>query len=527
MTWPFERCGRAVARPVFFASLIVCAPYVLAQAQGGAPPPDQYFGIYMGGARVGYTQTRTVRAEWMAKPAWRMTTSGKFRINLLGQSLEQDEATDTVTDLRFQPLHQVFNVTSGGSAIHVTADYDYATRKISCAVGRGANASRKVLSIPPGADLAADSDFATEGKSLKAGQTQVIWYLEPTTVELDRATARVTGRTQITDPITNQPEVAWKVVTATTLGDMTSIQTADGRLISQDMSLGPISISFRAESPPAGAEKPIASYTPPMDFALATAVVTNLNIADPRAITGMQAVITGLPKTAVISDMRQRMNPDGEAFSIRVHALPLPQHSALNVASNAAGMQRWLEDAAYLDLGNATIKEIAARLRHGSTDPAAVATRIRDWVHQKITPDAEIGVPRSAADVLRNPRGVCRDYATLFAAVARDAGIPTRLCAGIVYFQGRFYYHAWDECWLGKWIAVDPTLYNPKHPEAFVDATHIKFAEGDPENMFAAVQVVGKIGVHITWVQPAAESVGDGQNRAVSGRKRVATRVTP
>ena len=48
---------------------------------------------------------------------------------------------------------------------------------------------------------------------------------------------------------------------------------------------------------------------------------------------------------------------------------------------------------------------------------------------------------------------------------------PTRVCAGIVYFRDRFYYHAWAESYAeGCWVPVDPGGC-----PGFVDATHIKF----------------------------------------------------
>ena len=118
-----------------------------------------------------------------------------------------------------------------------------------------------------------------------------------------------------------------------------------------------------------------------------------------------------------------------------------------------------------------------------------------------MTPDASIGVPRSASDILNRRRGVCRDYATLFAALARSAGIPTRLCAGVVYADMNgtpaFFYHAWDECYVGSWVAIDPTLYDASLGINYVDATHIKFAQGEVTEMYDAVSVVGKLKISI------------------------------
>ena len=97
---------------------------------------------------------------------------------------------------------------------------------------------------------------------------------------------------------------------------------------------------------------------------------------------------------------------------------------------------------------------------------------------------------------------MCRDYSTLMAAIARAAGIPTKLCVGVVYFElpskeggaavGQFGYHAWVECWVGKWIAYEPTW-----GADFLDATHLKFAEGEITSVFEVVKDFGKFEITV------------------------------
>ena len=59
----------------------------------------------------------------------------------------------------------------------------------------------------------------------------------------------------------------------------------------------------------------------------------------------------------------------------------------------------------------------------------------------------------------------------LFVALARAAGLPARVCAGLVFQRDAFYYHFWPEVYVGEWIATDPTF-----GQAQADATHIQLA---------------------------------------------------
>jgi transglutaminase-like putative cysteine protease len=171
------------------------------------------------------------------------------------------------------------------------------------------------------------------------------------------------------------------------------------------------------------------------------------------------------------------------------------QADARRLASDGSGDGRYLKAAPYLDLDRREIRDLARKLRGPRGDARATASRIRGWVNRELTGDYGIGVPRSAVDVLRRKRGVCRDYATLFAAIARAAGVPTRLVGGIVYAEGRFYYHAWVECWVGAWQPYDATLGTD-----FVDATHVKLAHGDPTDMMQVYRAIGKLQARVRTV---------------------------
>ncbi len=60
--------------------------------------------------------------------------------------------------------------------------------------------------------------------------------------------------------------------------------------------------------------------------------------------------------------------------------------------------------------------------------------------------------------ILADGKGICYDYAAVFAAMLRSSGIPAKLIKG--YTDNVKEYHAWNEVWLSdekRWIVVDTT----------------------------------------------------------------------
>jgi transglutaminase-like putative cysteine protease len=126
-------------------------------------------------------------------------------------------------------------------------------------------------------------------------------------------------------------------------------------------------------------------------------------------------------------------------------------------------------------------------------DAERAARAFLDWVYQNLAKVPTISVP-NAVQVLDLRRGDCNEHAVLYAALARASGLPTRIASGVVYMPGdgdapgAFYYHAWNEVWLGAWVAVDPTF--GQFP---ADATHVKLAEGGLEHDLSLIGVIGRL----------------------------------
>ena len=141
--------------------------------------------------------------------------------------------------------------------------------------------------------------------------------------------------------------------------------------------------------------------------------------------------------------------------------------------------------------GDEKIVSKAREITEGASGPQEAAGKINAWVYENLKKEGTVSLP-NALDVLSTKKGDCNEHAALFAALSRAAGIPTKVVMGTIYIDGRFYYHAWNEVYLGGWVAVDPT-----YGQMPADATHIKLVEGDLKKSGEILKVVGTIKIEV------------------------------
>ncbi|MCL4195849.1 MAG: transglutaminase domain-containing protein [Phycisphaerales bacterium] len=107
------------------------------------------------------------------------------------------------------------------------------------------------------------------------------------------------------------------------------------------------------------------------------------------------------------------------------------------------------------------VARIAAEIVGETTSARAAATAICQWVSEYIEP-AMIAETLSGPQVLKRRTGKCTEYSTLFASLARAAGLPTRLALGQRRFVGAegdtWAGHMWNEVYVGQWIPVDASV---------------------------------------------------------------------
>lgn len=158
-------------------------------------------------------------------------------------------------------------------------------------------------------------------------------------------------------------------------------------------------------------------------------------------------------------------------------------------------VSEYLKPTSQIQSNDPKIRELAAQITKDCRDDFEKIAKLAIWIDKNIQYDKSIDTPKDALWVLDNKRGVCNEFAILFAALSRSLGIPTRFVSGNAYGNRTWEGHAWAEVYLGKWVPVDPTWLEVGN----LDATHIKFAVGNDSVSKDKVKVWGIRTGGIEW----------------------------
>jgi hypothetical protein len=112
-------------------------------------------------------------------------------------------------------------------------------------------------------------------------------------------------------------------------------------------------------------------------------------------------------------------------------------------------------------------------------------------VYRHLRKQPVLSVP-NALEILENKVGDCNEHAILLAALGRAAGIPTRIEAGLVYMNDRFYYHAWNAFFLGRWVTADAVF-----DQMPADLSHVRLVIGGLEQQVDLMGVIGRIAITV------------------------------
>lgn len=221
---------------------------------------------------------------------------------------------------------------------------------------------------------------------------------------------------------------------------------------------------------------------PPGGIVAATAVTAGVrpDSATPRLwrVRAVGPPLTGLD----LAGGRQRLVGDTVLIAReRVGAL----QARYRLPADDSSLVPYLRPELLIESTDLRLQAQARQLAGRSRDPLRVARRLGHWVATEIRVQPTDAAP-SAVLTLERRRGDGNAHVAVFVALARAVGLPARPVAGLLYAQGRFYYHAWAEVYLGDWVALDPTF-----DQIPADAMRVRLVTGA---LARPVSLVGELG---------------------------------
>ncbi len=152
----------------------------------------------------------------------------------------------------------------------------------------------------------------------------------------------------------------------------------------------------------------------------------------------------------------------------------------------------YLKPTPFMQVDNEKIKNLAMSITKDKETSFDKTKAILDFVYDYLEKSPTVSVP-SALDVLNMKKGDCNEHSILFGALARAAGIPTKIVVGLIYQAGAYYYHAWDAVYIaGHWYFVDPIFH--QFPAS---GAHLMLKEGGIDKQGEIIDVVGKLKIKI------------------------------
>ena len=447
------------------------AIFVLAVA-AAAQADSTYLGLYMSGNKIGYASYVDRADTYQGKAATRSDSHTLIEAGLEGTPLRMTTDSTTWTTQTGRPLRMKFYIASGGRK--QTLDACFGEKTVEIDVDNGGDKTHKSLPIPSGA-IVDDPLSMMLHEGPKPGMKMTVWVLDPMTASFQKDDVRIIGPSST---VVRGKSVSATLVEMTDQGTkMKVFMDPKGDLVRVE---GPLGIEMLPETKEVALTKP-GKYTPAVDLANTTSLQTDKPIQDPSGLTELKIRIDGKDLSAIPSDSSQSVTKDGSDWVIDIHPVRLNSSAGMPIAGDKADSPKWTQPSLDIPSGSAKFQKLAAKLLAGQKDVKPAALAIKQYVYNIMQPNAGIGVLRDAGEILATKEGVCRDYAILTTTLLRAAGIPARVVAGLVNWDGSFYYHAWSEAWDGKqWLGIDSTTSDLQ-----LSAGHLKLAEGNVEDAFA------------------------------------------
>lgn len=440
---------------------------------------DTWMGLYLGSTKIGYMHNAVSVDTYQGKAAYRVEDSMVIRVKSSGDTISTDYTDIYYLDGNFMPVGETRKVTAQGRT--VTIEVRYSKDTIEWKSTREGTVKIGSASLPPDADLSREWKYRLGMKSLAVGDMPRVFTYNPDEFAVQGYTLNVLRRERIkaADKIYD----ALVVRRHSGVGDVTEWRLDDGRTVKTEISdMGAVASIESRDKAKAGLD----DNGPELGI-----IEMDRGIPKPWAVRDFKARLIGtLDSGVVFNDSRQRATLMASANAIEYHvkSVAFDTKKSIKLPVKSKDLSTYLAPTEVIESGNITIRNKAKEIIGNEKSAYKAACKIRAWVYKNMTPSDDTSGSLAASNLLISKTGSCLHYAVLYTALARAVGIPTRITAGLVCTGNELSLHAWAESYVGGWVPFDPTRSTD-----FVDATHVKLAQGNSESLVRVGRILGSV----------------------------------
>jgi hypothetical protein len=451
-------------------------PLFVSGTEAITEPIQQWWGVYYRGEKIGFT-SQTIEPS---QDGYLLRDDSLLRLNLLGTT--QRALTRLTMQVDKEWVLKQFNFELHSNDMRFKSRGNIVPGKLHLQVESADHTSTQQVALTQPPYLAAALKPLVATQQLEPGKEHFFTIFDPSTLAHQITSIVIEGREQIL--VGDKTEPAIRLRQKFKGLSVVSWIDGQGRTLKEE---SPGGFALRREASQE-AKNFAESRAVPLDMIAGASIPIGEVIAQPQSRSTLRLRLSGVNMANfALNHGRQKFSEN----ELQVEREKVGPSDTYKIPLQDRRFSSFLGPTVFLQSDHPRIRNHARQILGDETDAYRAVLRLKASVYNEIEKRPTISIP-NALEVLYTKKGDCNEHTVLFNALARAAGIPARTVVGMVYLRGAFYYHAWSEVWLGRWISLDSVL--DQFP---ADVTHIKFVEGEIDRQIDILQLIGNLKIEV------------------------------
>ena len=437
---------------------------------------EEWMEILLKGRKVGYT----VRRVAPIKEEFEITEEIFLTVNLMGSAHKIISSTRAMVDEGFRLNRFDFSLSS--DVIRFTISGYVQGEDLFLEVGERGKKDTRSIKIPAKPMISAGLTQFFRPRALQVGESFTFPLFDPVSMTTNPVTIKVAAKERV--KLNGEAHKAFRLEMEFLGRPLLLWVDEKGVPLREEGFMGFTLVRSNPVKAQLGLDEPGR-----LDFYDLSAIKVKEKVKNPRELSYLKVEFDHVPPSLPAEGLRQSLY--GKVLSVQRERPPFAASYAVPYRGSNGELLQNLRPELLVQCEDREIKELAGEIINDTTDPFLASKKIMEWAFENIDKVPLVSVP-DAKQILTLKKGDCNEHATLVTALLRSVGIPARIVVGLVYRDGKFYYHAWNEAHIRTWISLDAILNQMP-----ADATHIKLVNGGIEKQIQIAAMIGTLNLSV------------------------------